>query len=113
MLDALRDRRLAPGQVELAARPLAADVLGDLDQPVGRVGTPVEDHVLDPLLQLGLEILVDRELAGVDDAHVEAGANRVVEERRVHRLAQHVVAAEREAQVRDAAGGARPPGSAP
>ena len=43
------------------------------------------------------------ELPGVDDAHVEPGADRVVEERGVHRLAHAVVAAEREAEVRDAA----------
>ena len=75
----------------------------DLDEPVGRVGAAGEDHVLDPLEQLGLDVLVDGELAGVDDAHVEPGADRVVEEHGVHRLAHRVVAAEREAEVRDAA----------
>ena len=68
--------------------------------------TPVEDDVLDELEQLGRDVLVDHELAGVDDAHVEAGADRVVEEGRVHRLAHRVVAAEREAEVGDPA--ARP-----
>ena len=90
--------------------PSPAHALGDLDQPVGRVGAAVEDHVLDPLEQLGLDVLVDRELAGVDDAHVEPGADRVVEERRVHRLAHDVVAAEREAEVRDAAASCATPG---
>ena len=90
-------------EVELALRPLAADAVGDLDEPLGRVGAAVEEHVLDALEQLRLDVLVDGELAGVDDAHVEPGADRVVEERRVHRLADRVVAAEREAEVRDAA----------
>ena len=102
----LVDRRLAPREVELALRALAPHALGELDEPVGRVGAAGEDHVLDALEQLGLDVLVDRELAGVDDAHVEPGADRVVEERGVHRLADDVVAAEREAEVRDAA--ARP-----
>ena len=83
----LLDRRLAPGEVALARRRLALDPLGELDQPVGRVVAAVEEHVLDQLEQVGLDVLVDRELAGVDDAHVEPGADRVEQERRVHRLA--------------------------
>ena len=61
--------------------------LGELDQPLGRVGPAVEQHVLDALEQVLGDLLVDLELAGVDDAHVEAGADGVVEEGRVHRLA--------------------------
>ena len=83
------------------------DVLGDSTSRSVASGAAVEEHVLDALPQLGLDVLVDRELAGVDDAHVEPGADRVVEERRVHRLAHAVVAAEREAEVRDAARGVR------
>ena len=77
--------------------------LGELDQALGRVGAAVEDHVLDALEQLLRDLLVDAELAGVDDAHRHAGPDRVVEERRVHRLAHRVVAAERERDVRHAA----------
>ena len=51
-----------------------------------------------------LDFFVHGELAGVDDAHVEAGADRVVQEHRVHRFANDVVAAERERNVRHAAG---------
>ena len=43
-------------------------------------------------------------MAGVDDAHIHAGADGVVQKRRVHRLAHHVVAAERERNVAHAAG---------
>ena len=82
----------------------AFDARGVLDETLGRVLAAVEDDVLDALEQLRLDVLVDRELAGVDDAHVEPGGDRVVEERRVHRLAHGVVAAEREAEVGDAAG---------
>jgi molybdopterin converting factor small subunit len=51
----------------------------------------------------GIEIVVHRHLAGIDDAHVHAGLDGVIEEHRVHRLAHRLVAAERERQVRDAA----------
>ena len=74
------------------------------EQPLGRVGAAVEHHVLAGLAQLRIEIVVDRHLAGVDDAHVHAGLDGVIEEHRVHRLAHRLVAAERERQVRHAAG---------
>ena len=76
-------------------------VAGVLDEALGRVVAPVEEDVLDPFEQVGLDVLVDGELARVDDAHVEARTDRVVEERGVHRLANGVVAAEREGEVRD------------
>ena len=100
---ALGDGRLAPREVELALRRAARDRRRVLDETLGRIGAAVEDDVLDALEELRLDVLVDRELAGVDDAHVEPGADRVVEERRVHRLAHRVVSAEREREVRDAA----------
>ena len=62
-------------------------LLAEVDQPLGGVGAAVEQHVLDQLAQLGLDLLVDLEHAGVDDAHVHAGLDGVVQERRVHRLA--------------------------
>ena len=67
-------------------------------------GAAVEDDVLAQLAQLGWNVVVERQLPGVDDAHVHAGLDGVVEEHRVHRLAHRLVAAERERQVRDAAG---------
>ncbi len=79
-----------------------------LDEPLRRVRAAVEEHVLDPLEQVGLDVLVDGELARVDDPHVEPCADRVVEERRVHRLADGVVPAEGEGEVRDAARDERP-----
>ena len=74
-----------------------------LEQPVGRVGAAVEDHVLAQLAQLRVDVVVERELAGVDDPHVHAGLDGVVEEHRVHGLAHRLVAAEGERQVRHAA----------
>ena len=107
MCEPLPDGRLAPGQVELALRCAAGDRRRILDEPLGRILSPVEEDVLDALEQLRLDVLVDRELAGVDDPHVEPRTDRVVEEGSVHRLAHCVVPAEREGEVRDAAGDER------
>ena len=90
-------------EVDLARRAAALDLLGERDQPLGGVRPAVEQHVLDVLEQLGRDVLVDRQLPGVDDAHVEAGLDGVEQERRVDGLAHHVVAAEGERQVADAA----------
>ena len=80
----------------MASGRLAFVAGSDFEQPLGRVGSTVENHVLDALAQLRIDVFIDRELAGVDDAHREPGAHRVVEERGVHRFAHRVVAPERE-----------------
>ncbi len=76
---------------------------GRLEQSFGGIGAAGEHDVLAQLAQLGLDLLVDRQLAGVDDAEPHPVGDGVVEEHRVHRLADAVVAAERERQVRHAA----------
>ena len=81
----------------------ALDLFGERDHPLGRVGPAVEDDVLDVLEQILRDVLVDDQLPGVDDAHVHAGLDGVEQERGVDRLADDVVAAERERQVADAA----------
>ena len=48
-------------------------------QPLGRVGAAIEHDVFAGLAQLRADRLVDRELAGVDDAHVHAGLDRVIQ----------------------------------
>ena len=102
---ALLDRLLAPGKVGLLLLPAAALVaFGRLEQAVGRVCAPIEDHVLDQVAQLGLDIVIKRKLPGIDDAHVHARLDRVVQEHRVHRFTHALVAAEGERQVRHAAG---------
>ena len=52
--------------------------------------------------EVGRDVFVHAELAGVDDAHVHAGAGGVVEEDGVDSLAHGVVAAEGEGDVGDA-----------
>ena len=72
-------------------------------QTFGGVGTPVEQYVLDQIQQVLGNLFVDRELAGVHDGHVQAGLNRAIQKRGVHRFAHHVLAAERKRNVADAA----------
>ena len=79
-------RPLAPGEIaSFFSHALPAIALGDLKQPLGCVGPAVEDHVLARLAQFRIDIVVDRELAGVDDRHVHARLDGVIEEHRVHR----------------------------
>ena len=105
MAEPLVDRPFAPGEIDfLRLLALAGEALRDREQPLGRVVAPVEHDVLAGLAQFRIEIVVHRHLAGIDDAHVHAGLDRVIEEHRVHRLAHRLVAAERERQVRHAAG---------
>ena len=75
---------------------LAAEALGDREQALGPVRAAVQRHVLAGLAQFRFDRLVDRELAGVDDAHVHARLDGVIEEDRMHRLAHGLIAAERE-----------------
>ena len=106
MRQALLDRSLAPGEVlllSLRAAAVALELRRRFEQPVGRIRAAVEDHILAQLTQLRIDVVVERELPGVDDPHVHAGADGVVEEHRVHRLTHRLVAAEGERQVRDAA----------
>jgi hypothetical protein len=82
---------------------LSLGLLGDLDQALAGVLATIEDDVLDALAQLGVEVVVDADHAGVDDAHVHPRLDRVIEEHGVDGFAHRVVAAEREAHVGDAA----------
>ena len=74
-----------------------------LHQALGRVGTAVQQHVLDQHLQLRLDLLIHLEHAGIHDAHVHARRDGVIKKRGVHGLANLVVAAKAERDVRDAA----------
>ena len=81
----------------------AREAVGELNQPLGRVGTAIEQHVLHRLEQFGVDRFVDFDLARVHDAHVHSRADGMVQERRMHRLPHPVVAAEREGNVGDSA----------
>ncbi len=82
------------------------DAFGEVEEAFGGVVAAVEEDVLNVFAQFGVDVVVDLEHAGVDDAHVEAGGACVVEEDGVHGFAHGVVAAEGEGNVADAAAGA-------
>ena len=107
-LQPLLDRPFAPGEILLLGLLLlAAEFLGQRQQPLGRAGIAVEDDVLAGLAQFGIDVVIDDHLPGIDDAHVHAGLDGVIQEHRMHRLAHRLVAAERERQIGDAAGNMR------
>jgi hypothetical protein len=76
---------------------------GNLDQTFARIRAAVQHHILDALAQFRLQVVVDAHHARVDDAHVHAGRDRVVQEHGVDRLAHRVVAPEAERDVGNAA----------
>src|SRR5688572_1861854 len=103
MRESLLGRAGAPGLVLYRLARATFDSVRELYEALGRVASPIEDDVFYALAQLGGDFLVDPELPGVDDAHRHPGAYRVIQERRVHRFAYRVVAAEREREVGHAA----------
>ena len=71
------------------------------------IGPAVQDQILGQLAQLRLQPVVHGQLAGIDNAHIHTRLHRVVQENGVHGLADHLLAAEGEGQVADAAADAR------
>ena len=103
--EALVDRPVAPG--EIAAPWSASPCRGIFPRARAAArtapGSRLRIDVLARLAQLGIDVVIDGHLAGIDDAHVHAGLDGVIQEHRMHGLAHRLVAAERERQVRDAA----------
>ena len=75
-----------------------------VEEAFGGVVAAGEHDVFAQLAQLGVDLVVHGELAGVDDAHPHSGFDGAQQEHRVHRFAHRLVAAERERQVRHTAG---------
>ena len=91
---------LAPTEVgRLLLAACAAVAVGDFQQPLGGILAAVKQHILDAVQQVIGNILIDGQLAGIDDAHIHAGADRVIEKSRMHGFPHPVVAAERERHV--------------
>ncbi|MPM40213.1 hypothetical protein SDC9_86853 [bioreactor metagenome] len=95
--------RAAPLELLAVVLGRTLGAVGDLQQTLGRIGAAVEHHVLHAFAQLGLQVVIHTDHAGIDDAHVHACPDRVIEEHGVDGLAHGVVAAEGEAHVGDAA----------
>ena len=95
------DRLLAPLKILDRVGRHCLDVVRDGEEPVGRVRSPILDHILHPLTEVGVDFGVDRQLARVDNPHVHAGLDGVIQKYGVHRLANALIAAEREGQIGD------------
>ena len=113
-VDALH-QRVREALFDGAGAPLFGLLFGDggvgalegfavFDEALGGVRAAIEQDIFDQDFKFRLDLFVDFEHAGVDDAHVHAGGDGVVEEGRVHGFADLVVAAEAEGDVGDAAG---------
>ncbi len=100
--DPLLDRQPPPGLVRAAPVGASARRVRHGEESLRRVGAPVEHQVLHALPERRLDLRVDRERGRVHDPHPHPGRHRVVEEDRVDRFADRVVAAERERDVADA-----------
>ncbi len=85
----------------------AAVFLRQIQQTLSAVIATVKNDIFNRIAQFGGKVVVDSQLSGIDDAHVHAVANGVVEEYRVNSFTYRVVAAEREGNVRHAAGNQR------
>ena len=94
------DRLLAPGESLLGSlHPRTLIALGEGEQSFGGVRPPVEDDILAGVAQFRFDLGIDRKLARVDDAHIHAGRDGVIEEDRMHGLAHRLVAAKREGKI--------------
>src|SRR6476659_8098896 len=94
----LSRRAATPLRFGLLARRVGAEIfLGERHETLRSIITSVENHILTGVAQLRIDRVVDVELAGIDDRHVEPGRDRMVEKDAVHRPADRLVAAEGEA----------------
>ena len=103
MFKTLFDRFYPPGFIFNWRLAFRFHTFREIDQPFSRVVASIQKHVFNALAQLRLDLFVNRELSGVDNSHVEPGADRVKKERGVHRFAHGVVAAKRKRNVAHAA----------
>jgi hypothetical protein len=74
VFEALLDRAVRARKIRTGVLGLAfLDGLGEIDQRLAGARIAVEHHILDLLAQRRLQIVVDAEHAGIDDAHGHAG----------------------------------------
>ena len=69
------------------------DRLGKFNETLRRIVATIEQHILHAFAQPRLDLFINCKLTRVDDSHVEPGADRVIQKRRVHRFAHGVVSA--------------------
>ena len=81
------------------ASTAGAILIGQLQQALCAVFTAIENHIFHTIAQVFRQVIVHRQLSRIDNAHVHARANSVIEEYRVDRLANCVVTTKGEGHV--------------
>ena len=64
---------------------------------------PIKDDVFDRFAQFRFDIVIDRQVTGIDNAHIHPGLNRVIEEDRVDGTAHRLIATKGKADIRHTA----------
>ena len=107
MLQTFFHEALTPTLIASVLLPfrLLLDGLGQFDQTLGSVRTPVEQNVFDMFQQDRVNLFIDLQLSGIDDSHIEAGVDGVVQEGGVHGLSHHVVPSKGKRHIAESAGG--------
>ena len=104
MGNAVIHRQAAPGGVfHRGGGGPALEFLRQGQQALGGVLAAVEEHILDALAQGRGDVLIDGELARIDDAHVHARLDGVEQEDAMHGFTNLFVATKREAEIRHTA----------
>ena len=73
------------------------------DQTFRGIRPTVQQDIFDVHQQVGVDFVIDLQLRGIDDAHVQTGFDRVIQEGRIHRFPHDVVATEAKTDVADTA----------
>ena len=107
MFQTLFDRIFAPRLIADRCFIFSFNIFGELDKALGCIVSPVQQHILDALSQFGLNFFVNCELPCVHNSHVQASANGVKKESRVHRFAYGVISAKRKGNIAHSAADAR------
>ena len=104
MGEPLPDGLFAPGVIGGGGPSSRPGFVGNREEPLGRILPARQDYVFNPLAERLLDLVIDRQPAGIHDPHVEPGGDGVVQEDGVHRLPHAFVAAKGERQIGDAPG---------
>ena len=83
---------------------MAAKPFRNFQQSFRRIIAAIKDHILNTLAQFRLNIIINIELTGIDDRHIKASLDRMIQKYRVHCAAHRFVTAKRERNVGKTAG---------
>ena len=101
MREPLFNRRITPDEILFFFLAIRLQRRRQLDHALGGIRTAIEHHVFSTLAQLGRQIVVHTNHAGVDDTHGHAGTNRVIQKDGMNGFARRIIATERETHIGD------------